>query len=120
MRSIRRISLCRYAWILVFMFGAGFYIYKAVQFDQRVRLFNMRIQIGMEEEEIFAILGPPSYIDWGKKMTDNKNKRFNEIVYRGSWFIRDDLILYVDATTLKLEIKKRAFSSFAWGPDRIY
>jgi hypothetical protein len=115
----KKLSLCCIAWIVVFSGLFIFYVYKLVQFDHRVRLFNDKIQIGMTEVEVLVYLGPPSTFsqDIDETFTEKfaaEGKKYDEIRYKGAFFLRDDLFFYFDSETKRLVYKQRAYSSPAW------
>jgi len=111
-RPKKRLSICCVAWLVVFAIIFVFYIYKWVQFDHRVRLFNTKIQIGMTELEVHAYLGPPSLYSTDLDDIDDKKfvlkaKKYDEFAYTGTYFGRDDLVLYFDSESKRLVHKER-------------
>jgi hypothetical protein len=116
----RKLSICCLAWLAVFAIFLMFYIYRWVQFDHRVRLFDTKIQIGMTEIEAFVYLGPPSsYLtdltDVNDKEFVSRAKKYDRIAYKGTFFLRDDLVLYFDAGNKRLVYKGRQYSMFSDG-----
>ena len=93
-----------------------FYGYKALQFDQRVKMFNTRIQIGDSMAKVLTYMGSPTCLTAGynveKELADRYGLRDREallLVYRGIFYFRDDLDLVFDPDTGRLIEKDRAF-----------
>lgn len=74
-----------------------YYIYQFFKFDIKVKKFNDEIHIGMTVDEVKKILGKPSQIF------------IDEYYYFGTFFLREDLILYFNSETEKLIYKKRGY-----------
>jgi len=108
-----KISICCVGWIIVFLVLVIFYSYKFYQFHYRVIVFENKIKIGMHAAEVEYLLGPPSrsFSLWGIQDSITKeinpNKKYNRYVYKGFFFLRDDLILYFESDTERLVYKDR-------------
>jgi hypothetical protein len=81
----------------------AFYCYGAFQFNNKVRIYNNKIQIGDSETLVWALLGPPSHYDGNYRTIeetsdrkDSKTRHLALMVYRGFFFVRSDLILIFD------------------------
>jgi hypothetical protein len=106
------IKISKKAIIIPLSFLLIYYSYCAIRFNNKVRLYNTKVQIGMNETYVWALLGPPSYGDWNilkeTSVGEEQRKRRSILyVYRGIYFLRDDIILYFDYETGKLFEKSR-------------
>ncbi|HOW86663.1 MAG TPA: hypothetical protein P5119_12440 [Candidatus Aminicenantes bacterium] len=95
---------------------AAFYGYKAFQFDQRVKTFNTRIQIGDTMARVLTLMGRPSRHNHGHFVSDELADRYGLktretilLVYRGFYFLRDDLNFVFNPDTRELIDKDRGF-----------
>jgi hypothetical protein len=108
-----KISICCVGWIMVLLVLVIFYSYKFYQFHYRVIVFENKIKIGMHAAEVLYLLGPPSrsFSEW--KIQDSITqkidpiKKYDKWVYKGFFFLQDDLILYFESDTGRLVYKDR-------------
>jgi len=94
------------------------YGYEAWQFDQRVKVFT-RIQIGDSMAKIVRLMGQPSGLNpdypVGEELADRYGLKTGKailLVYRGIYFLREDLNFVFNPDTGKLIEKDRAFISW--------
>jgi hypothetical protein len=114
-----KISICCIAWIAVLLVVIVFFSISWVRFNTRVGIFNDKLRLGMSELEAWILMGPPSasYSSWDKSATlriGGVEQKLNviEYVYKGTYFLRDDIVLIFNAKTKELVSKKRAQIGF--------
>lgn len=91
-----------------------FYVYGAWKFDNKVRIFSTRIEIGDSFNDVNVRLGRPSIIitEYPRSIEAKAGRvsgtnRTILWVYSGTIFLRSDLSLIFDYSTGKLVEKKR-------------
>lgn len=94
-------SVCCAAWLLVVVVLLSFYIFKAIEFGGKVKTYDKKIEVGMEDLEVFNLLGRYSRFE---RAFDGYHF---VMVYEGKYFLRDDIILTFDPRSRKLVSKER-------------
>ena len=97
----RRLSLCSVSWLLVLTALLSFYVFKAIQFEGKVRTYSKNIEVGMGDLEILNLLGRYSRFE-----RDFDGYHF-VMVFEGKYFLRDDIILTFDPRSRRLVSKSR-------------
>ncbi|HOW86664.1 MAG TPA: hypothetical protein P5119_12445 [Candidatus Aminicenantes bacterium] len=99
-----------------------FYGYMALQFNHKVKTFDTMIQIGDDMVKVLVLMGRPSCHNAAypvqKELADRyglKSGKAILLVYRGFYFLRNDLNFVFNPDTGKLIEKDRA--SIIWWPS---
>ncbi len=92
-----------------------FYGYKALRFNEKVKAFDTRIQIGDSMAKVIRLMGQPSGINpdypVGEELVVRYGLKTRDtilLVYRGIYFLREDLNFAFNPDTGELIEKDRA------------
>jgi len=97
----RNISICCIAWLLLVVVLLSFYIFRAIEFGEKVKTYDKNILVGMEDLEVLNLLGR-----YSRSVRAFDGYHF-VMVYEGRYFLRDDIILTFDPRSRKLVSKQR-------------